>query len=310
MHRRIFCWVHVVAVFLCCLFFVAECSSNSTPSNPDAGTDGGPVCDCAPDQLCIAWCDLASDWVTTSTSCIDVPAGCILADGHDSGGRCAGLLDFHRYPRSFLDRIPPLNSALLPIVEWPPRNYPAGRDIELFAVVSNQSREPVESCEIEYRAGRVEQVLARGTLSAGNIPPGGFGGSDGIDIPLPAVDSITPFKLILKWETPEGGDMDGDHSQTVVEVSTKTAVSDSLQRIDVRRGDKADVHHGIDPGASDPADHSVLNHPQNLGLDRHGHVGKLIQEERAPMGHLQKTGFRLRGSCECALRMAEHLRFQ
>ena len=62
--------------------------------------------------------------------------------------------------------------------------------------------------------------------------------------------------------------------------------------------------------AAYPPNHSVLQYSKQLRLDRVGHLGELVQEERAGICYLQETGLVPVGARECPFTVAEHLRFQ
>ena len=80
-----------------------------------------------------------------------------------------------------------------------------------------------------------------------------------------------------------------------------------LVRIPVGRGDEADVDDCVRRRAPQPAHHPILDHPQELRLQHVRHLGDLVQEERAPVRHLQETRLLPDRSGERALYVAEHL---
>ena len=58
------------------------------------------------------------------------------------------------------------------------------------------------------------------------------------------------------------------------------------------------------------ADLPFLQRPQQLGLQRQGQVGDLVQEKRAAVGRFQQADAVLGGAAECPLSVAEQFRFQ
>ena len=57
----------------------------------------------------------------------------------------------------------------------------------------------------------------------------------------------------------------------------------------------------------DPPDHAVLDDPEQLGLERHRHLGELVEEQRPAVGGLEQARLVAVGAGEGALPVAEHL---
>ncbi len=104
-----------------------------------------------------------------------------------------------------------------------------------------------------------------------------------------------------------GGQLDRHHAEPVVEVLPEEALLDGLFRVPVHRRDEADVHHGIGLLGADPADHAVLDDAQQLGLQRHRHLGQLVEEERAAVGGLEQARLVAIGAGKGPLPVPEHL---
>ena len=84
----------------------------------------------------------------------------------------------------------------------------------------------------------------------------------------------------------------------------QNAAVDRVLRLAVDVG-SAGHRHGVLVFAADPADDAVLDHPQELGLKRQGHLGKLIEEQGATVGRLQQAGLVTIGTSKGALPVAE-----
>ena len=64
-------------------------------------------------------------------------------------------------------------------------------------------------------------------------------------------------------------DHDGEDVQPVIEVAAKVFLGDHLRQVRVRGGDQAGIGlHG--PGAAQPLEFALLEHPQQLGLQLEG----------------------------------------
>jgi hypothetical protein len=135
--------------------------------------------------------------------------GYVLNGAYDCCGWCTGLADPLRHPRSFSEKMKDLNADVLPIVEWPTRNFWAKSEIRLTATVVNHSGRSLEDWGVEYRAGRRELILAHGICKGHPIGAGACGKTEEIKIPLPELENMTAFKLIAGWQAG-----DDDSSET------------------------------------------------------------------------------------------------
>ena len=79
--------------------------------------------------------------------------------------------------------------------------------------------------------------------------------------------------------------------------------------IAVGRGDDAHVDADVLPSA-EPGELAVLQHLQQLGLQRRAHLADLVEEHRPVIGELELAGLVLDGAGERAALEAEELRFE
>ena len=74
-----------------------------------------------------------------------------------------------------------------------------------------------------------------------------------------------------------------DHVQAVEQVFAERAVGDHLHELGVGRGEHAHVH--LDGAVlADALELALLQHAQQLGLQRRAHRADLVEEERAAVG--------------------------
>ena len=106
---------------------------------------------------------------------------------------------------------------------------------------------------------------------------------------------------------PERRQGDRHHPKPVEQIAPQDPALDRLLRIPVGRGDEPDIDLGVGRLGPDPADHAVLDHPEQLGLEGERHFGQLVQKQGAPVGGFQEPGLVAIGPGEGALAMTEHL---
>src|SRR4029077_5726813 len=102
----------------------------------------------------------------------------------------------------------------------------------------------------------------------------------------------------------------GDHTQAIKEILAQNTLTDSLLRILIGRRDEANAGDCILLLAADAANHPVPQHAQELGLDRMGHLGQLIEKQRPAIRRFEESRFVAVGAGERTLAVAEHLRFE
>ncbi len=99
------------------------------------------------------------------------------------------------------------------------------------------------------------------------------------------------------------------HVQPVVEVLPEAASPHRLREIHVRRGHEAHVHlEGADP--AHPLEAPLLDHAEELGLQRRDEVLHLVEVQRTPGRHLDLARLGVAGVGEGAPLVAEELRLQ
>src|SRR5579864_7937814 len=104
----------------------------------------------------------------------------------------------------------------------------------------------------------------------------------------------------------EGRQLDREHVQPVIEVFAKLVLPDGLERLDVRRRDDANVD-ALFALAADRPKCPLLEDPEELRLGGGGHLGNLVEKQRAPVRQLERSLPARDGPGECALLVAEEL---
>src|SRR5262249_18390077 len=102
---------------------------------------------------------------------------------------------------------------------------------------------------------------------------------------------------------------DLDHADAVEEVAAEPPEPDLLLEIAVRRRDEADVDLAPAVGA-DALHHAVLQHAQQLRLERERGLADLVEEQRASVGELELAFALGDRAGERAARVAEQLALQ
>ncbi len=101
----------------------------------------------------------------------------------------------------------------------------------------------------------------------------------------------------------------GDDIEAVIQVVAKLAEGDGGVEIAVGGGDDAHVHiHRL--RRAQRAHLALLQHAQQLDLQRQRHIADLVEKQRAAAGLLEQPGLRLAGAGERTLGMAEKFRLE
>ena len=100
-----------------------------------------------------------------------------------------------------------------------------------------------------------------------------------------------------------------DDVQAEEQVLAELAVGDRLLEVAVGGGDDADVDADV-LLAAEARELAVLQHLQELGLQREAHVADLVEEHRAVVGELELARLLLDGAGEGAALEAEQLRLE
>ena len=104
-------------------------------------------------------------------------------------------------------------------------------------------------------------------------------------------------------------DGDGHDLEPVVQIAAEGAGSDLLLEVRVGGGDDAHVH--LDRlGPPDAHERAILEHAQDLRLQRQRHLADLVQKERAAVRQLELPRLALHGPREGAALVAEQLALQ
>ena len=104
--------------------------------------------------------------------------------------------------------------------------------------------------------------------------------------------------------------VDRHDAQAVVKILAQETRSHGFFHRAVRGGDEPHVHDRIRRFAADAPHHAILDHSEQLRLNRLGHLDELVQEHRAAVGGLEQPGFVTDRAGERPLHVAEHLRLE
>ena len=103
--------------------------------------------------------------------------------------------------------------------------------------------------------------------------------------------------------------LDLNDIQPIVEILAEAAVLDHLRQIGVGRGDDSHVHFDR-LAVADALELALLQHPQQLHLQRHRHRPDFVEEQRALIRLLEPTLTRADRAGERAAHVAEELGFE
>jgi hypothetical protein len=106
-----------------------------------------------------------------------------------------------------------------------------------------------------------------------------------------------------------GGIHSGKDAQAIVEIVAKRPFGHGRRQVPVAGGDDAHVERDR-VRAAHPLDLALLQHAQELRLQRERHLGNLVEEERSALRLLELARLRARGARKRALLVAEHRRFE
>jgi hypothetical protein len=106
--------------------------------------------------------------------------------------------------------------------------------------------------------------------------------------------------------TPQRRDEHAGASQAKVQIAAEGTGGRERFEIAIGGGDDAAVDLAW-PNAAQAGDLAVLDHAQQLGLHRQGHLADLVEEHGATVGGLEQTLFALHGASKRALFVAKEL---
>ncbi|KAF1053168.1 MAG: hypothetical protein GAK43_01545 [Stenotrophomonas maltophilia] len=112
------------------------------------------------------------------------------------------------------------------------------------------------------------------------------------------------FHALTQWRH-----LDGEYVKAVVQVFAERTHLDHAFEVLVGRGDDAHVDV-LGLVAADPLEGALLQHAQQLDLQRQRHVADLVEEQGAAVGQLETPGAAGNGASEGTLLVAEQLAFQ
>jgi hypothetical protein len=107
----------------------------------------------------------------------------------------------------------------------------------------------------------------------------------------------------------QGGDVDGEDVQAVVEVGAERAAVAQVLEVHVGGGDDPRLHGNVLLPAH-PVEDAVLEHLEELDLHRRGHGADLVQEDGAVGGQLELAELAAHRAGEGPLLVAEELALQ
>src|SRR3954470_597608 len=113
------------------------------------------------------------------------------------------------------------------------------------------------------------------------------------------------FNALAKWRQ-----LDRDDAEAIKQILAEDAATHCLLRIAVRGRDEADIYDRVVLLAADASQDAVLQHAEELRLNRMRHLGELVEEERSSVRDLEKTRLVSVSAGERALAMTEHLRLE
>src|SRR5262249_59917347 len=124
-----------------------------------------------------------------------------------------------------------------------------------------------------------------------------------------ATQEVGDEELNVRPALAERRHRDLDDTDAVEEVAPEPPEPDRLLEMAVRRRDEADVHLAPAVGA-DALHHAVLEHAQQLRLERERGLADLVEEQGAPVGQLELSFALGDRAGERAARVAEQLALQ
>src|ERR1700687_2401336 len=108
---------------------------------------------------------------------------------------------------------------------------------------------------------------------------------------------------------PQWRQKDGEHIQTIVEVTAKFASLHHLRQVPIRCSHQPHVHL-VSPSAAQAFEFLFLQYAQQLGLQRRRNITHLVQEKSTFVGQLETANLLRYGSGERPLLVTQELAFQ
>ena len=107
----------------------------------------------------------------------------------------------------------------------------------------------------------------------------------------------------------QGGHQKLDHVQAIVQILAERALFHRFAEVLVGGGDNAQIHANVAQAAEAP-ERLLLQHAQQLGLERQRNLADLVQEQSALVGQFEQPALLRPGVGERALLVAEQLALQ
>src|ERR1700722_12263683 len=102
---------------------------------------------------------------------------------------------------------------------------------------------------------------------------------------------------------------DGEDVQTIIHITAKLPASHHLHQIAIGRGDQPDIHF-VGAPAAQSLELLLLQHAQQLRLQRRGDVAYFVEKQRTFVSHFEASDLLRDGSGEGTLLMTEQFAFQ
>ena len=106
---------------------------------------------------------------------------------------------------------------------------------------------------------------------------------------------------------PERRQLDRNDAQAIEQILAERSLGHALRGITVRRRDEPNVDHRVLLLAADATHDAVLEHAEQLRLDRQRHLRELVEKQRSAVRDLEQTGLVAIGTGERAFAMSEQL---
>ena len=103
-----------------------------------------------------------------------------------------------------------------------------------------------------------------------------------------ALDEVVEQQRDVLAALTQGGHLDGQHAQTVIQVRPELGFRRPVAQVAVGRRDDPDVHPARDR-AADPLVLALLQHAEQLGLERRRDFGHFVQQQRAAVRQFETS---------------------
>ncbi len=132
---------------------------------------------------------------------------------------------------------------------------------------------------------------------------------EGVLFHLQGTEKMTDEKRYVGWTFPERRHSNGKLVEAVIEILAEATLFDFAKEILVGRGDHPHIDFPLGVRA-DGENRPLLQDPQEIPLEVHGHFADLIEEDRPPAGGLEEPALSAGRAGERAFDVAEEPRFE